>query len=139
MITKYSSGIVSGLILLMTGAYVMGQLNAVVEFTIYMSAILYAVLGFGVINIVCTVGKNHLHEMMSEYGSESLIELSKDGKFSIHEFINILSGLVLIYFGGHYLAMSIYSLLIINKIIKMRINVEISNILLERGEVKLSK
>jgi len=139
MITKYSTGIISGLIMLITGAYVMGNLNEVVEYIIYMSAIVYAVLGFGVINIMCTVGKGPLHEMISEYGSEILIELSKDGKLLIDEFINILSGLVLIYFGGHYLAMSIYSLLIINKIIKMRINVEISNILLERGEVKLSK
>jgi hypothetical protein len=98
---------------------------------IYVAAILYVILGFLIVTATCRSGKVKLIELLSKYDKPNLIELMEDGRFNVRTLIYICCGIFLIYMGGHFFAMSIFSVLIINKTVKYIVDKEAVKMLWE--------
>ena len=92
---------------------------SIVEHLIYMSAILYGLAGFIVVTILCGSCREYLTDLIRGYNRNQLIVLAKDGNFGLTQIVYICCGIFLIYNGSHFLAMSVFTYLIINRIIKL--------------------
>ena len=96
------------------------------ENMIYTLSIFYILFGFLMINLLCGFARDRVRELIDEYTREDLFKILDCNMFDPVELLQLGCSLCLIYFGGHFLAMSLLSVMFVHeifiKILKSRIS-----------------